>query len=240
MGNVVVYNYPYGPSARRLADGLGWDAVKSQNFDGDADKVIAWAASPGVGLNGNIDYSKTRQLRTWIDAGLNAPRISRTWREGWLARSSSHHGGDDFTGRLAHPSYWTEPIRDIVSEHRLHVVRTGARRGDPASYRVVRLSTKVNREPHLNVRVNGVEIRSRRFGWRMDSQSNAVTQKPSNQRSVKYLAARWAVATIGWDFGAVDLVIDNEGTPWLIEANSAPSLKDDATLEAYLKLAEVA
>jgi glutathione synthase/RimK-type ligase-like ATP-grasp enzyme len=83
----------------------------------------------------------------------------------------------------------------------------------------------------LNRIVEGVPIRSRQYGWKLNyySQTNYPNALPQGLD----LLARWAMAALGWDFGAVDVIKTHEGKYVLIEANSAPSLRDEATCAAY-------
>jgi glutathione synthase/RimK-type ligase-like ATP-grasp enzyme len=78
--------------------------------------------------------------------------------------------------------------------------------------------------------VEGVPIRSRQYGWKLlyYSKQNFRNHLPQELD----LLARWGLASIGWDFGALD-VLKSNGRYVLVEVNSCPSLRDEATCSAY-------
>jgi glutathione synthase/RimK-type ligase-like ATP-grasp enzyme len=78
--------------------------------------------------------------------------------------------------------------------------------------------------------VEGVQIKSRQYGWtlRYYSNSNLSNSLPYNLG----LLCRWAIASLGWDFGAVDVLKVNDRFV-LVELNSCPGLLDSETANAY-------
>jgi len=71
----------------------------------------------------------------------------------------------------------------------------------------------------------GARIRSRRLGWTLD-------HKPKPDKALRE-AAKAAVAAVGYDFGAVDLLELTDGMPCVLEVNSRPALRDEYTLSCY-------
>lgn len=226
----LVYQRPYGVSARLLGRQMGLSVRRF--LPTGAVAAVSWGAGRAPAkLNGRISTGKLHQLETWSSAGLSCLKFSTTPVQGWLARSGNSFGGGDFLSLpLESPSYWTKPIKS-TAEYRVHLVRkAGHPIGTPSSYRVIRLGWKTNEDPSLNRVVEGVQIKSRKYGWKLKyySQQNLQT----NLSSDLDLLARWSIATIGWDFGALD-VIRKGDRYYLVEANSAPGLKDEATCQAY-------
>jgi D-alanine-D-alanine ligase-like ATP-grasp enzyme len=67
-------------------------------------------------------------------------------------------------------------------------------------------------------------VRNRNNGWHM-------THEEEPPKGLRPLASQ-AVAACGYNFGAVDLYITEDGTMGVFEVNKAPGL-DNYTLEAY-------
>ena len=65
-------------------------------------------------------------------------------------------------------------------------------------------------------------IRSNKRGWKF--KGVAPTKVPDDIKKVSLAA----VKALGLDFGAVDLVLDLEGNPYILEVNSAPGLEGTA------------
>ena len=228
----LAYRSPYGKSGKRLAYALGLTPLRDFNrrLPSDGSVRISWAAHCPESLNGEINWSKLNQLQQWNEAGLTTLNHSLQPNPTWLGRSGSSHGGGDFLGFLTRPTYWTKPVTDVTREWRVHVCRKpGTRAGTPSSYQVIRLGYKVNEDPSLNKLVAGVQIRSRQFGWKIKYLN---LRELANRKDLSLLS-RWSLSTIGWDFGAVDVLETGDGRYHLLEANSAPGLLDDKTLEAY-------
>jgi len=190
--------------------------------------VISWGSRSSSALNGNISVNKLGHLKTWSEAGLSTLTFSEQPVDGWFPRSGTSYGGGDFEGHLFRPSYYTKPIPSR-KEYRLHVVRNG-RLGDPAGYKVIRAGWKSNVDPDSNRIIEGIPIRSRQFGWRLQYYARVE----GNIAPSLDLLCRWAIASIGWDFGAVDVIWDGS-RHILLEANSCPGLRDDNTCKAYVQ-----
>lgn len=69
-------------------------------------------------------------------------------------------------------------------------------------------------------------IRNHRYGWRFMGPT-IERRDPARE------AAKKAVAALGLDFGAVDVLFDGTNA-WVLEVNTAPSLMD-TTLDTYVK-----
>ena len=224
----VVYGSNTGPSARALAEGLGIPAIRWRDYEGGGE--VNWTGRPIEGIiNGNTETNKLRQLERWGSAGIAHVPFSTTPLEGWLPRSNYHWGGQDFVRRRQH-DFYTEPIHS-VKEWRVHVFRKpGGRRGMPGDYKVVRVGWKINIEPELNREANGVQIRNRRTGWRLNHYAEAP------RVAARDALAKWAISILGWDFGCVDVLQTEGQEKWvLLEGNSCPGLKDAATLRCYVQ-----
>ena len=230
----LAYNRPYGKSARKLAEAMHLTPLRFGRMP-RLGTAIAWGAPsvPTPALNGSISVNKLEHLQTWKSADLQSLPFSTSMVESWMPRSGTSFGGRDFlAGRQMVPQYWTKPVLDVKMEYRVHLCRLpGQVRGNPSSYRVIRLGYKVNADPGLNIKSHGVPIRSRQFGWHLKYFSPENLGR--NLQNKLSLLSRWAIATIGWDFGAIDVLHTEDNQYVLLEANSAPGLLDDNTCRAY-------
>ncbi len=75
---------------------------------------------------------------------------------------------------------------------------------------------------------DGPLVRSRRNGWTIQYPPALLPPK-----GLKKLA-KAAVAAVGYLFGAVDILEGMDGKLYVLEVNSAPSLKDPNTLQVYV------
>ena len=141
----------------------------------------------------------------------------------WLARKCQHSQGKDIIpvgqrvrGRRPwqRSDFFVKYIPNVVREWRFHIV----------DGKCIARATKVwagnGPEP-----TNAPIIRSRRLGWHMrhDIKPNKLLRE----------AAKAAVAAVGYDLGAVDLLELNDGSAVILEVNSRPAIRDEYTLAAY-------
>ena len=227
----LVYRPSFGPSARKLARLLGVKPVFFNRLRGQA--CISWGAASSrsqARLNGGICLSKEQHLKMWKESSLQTVQLSHSPVQGWLPRSGSSFGGRDFQDTPSSIAYWTKPILNSTAEYRLHLaIKPGKKRGNPNSYRVIRYGYKTNQDPSLNVTTCGIQIRSRQFGWHLKYYNQSTMEINSSLD----LAARWAIAVVGWDFGAIDVLRTRDNKYVILEINSAPGLLDDNTAKAY-------
>ena len=99
--------------------------------------------------------------------------------------------------------------------------------------------------------MNGEVILYQKKSRRVDEDGEVVTPV-GEEADVRNLESNWvyrtgnlrrlervedlaikAIEAMGLDFGAVDIVMDTEGVPYVLEVNTAPGLGNTATLEAY-------
>lgn len=229
----LVYGPGFGRSAKLLAASAGLQPIRiGSRFQPRELPILSWGTrSATQSLNGQICVNKLSQLKLWTDASLKTLTFALTPQPNYLPRTGTSYGGKDFDGRrILTPRYWTKPLQSDA-EYRVHLFRAkGKPRGSPSSYKVIRFGYKVNESPSLNREVCGIPIRSRQFGWKIKYFGQERIQR--NLPSDLSLLARWAIATIGWDFGAIDVL--HVGDQWvLLEANSCPGLLDENTAKAY-------
>jgi len=193
------------------------------NHATNVDKVVCWG-SIGEGLNGSPAITGVAQLEklsnhegVLVPEFTTDPEEAASWVQKGLmvfGRRNNHTQGRDIVGPTQQAfydrDYWVKMIPNISEEWRIHVfdghsIARGKKVYDDSS---------------------GVPpcIRSRRRGWRMRHDVD-----PS--RGLRP-AAKAAVEALGYDFGAVDLVLTREGQMYVLEVNKQPGL-DDYTAQKY-------
>lgn len=99
---------------------------------------------------------------------------------------------------------------------------------------------------------NGEVILYQKKSRRVDDDGNVITAE-GEEADVRNLASNWvyrtgnlrrlerieqlaisAIEALGLDFGAVDIIKDNNLNVYVLEVNSAPGLVNDSTLQAYI------
>lgn len=200
-----------GGQARRLR--RNWRRVQA------ADLVVNWGTAQGIPegytriLNARVVHNKYQELRTLAAAGVSVPPHGLQRREGdWLARRFVHQAANDLRANLRVGDYYVQ-FMPTVREFRIHVFRNLS----------IRAAIKVPRVPQPNPR-----FRTWEDGWRFDY--GAACQQAIRQ-SVRD-AAKAAVTALGYDFGAVDVGVQENGRPIVFEVNSAPGL-DGETPRVY-------
>lgn len=216
MSFVVCYSGRSAPSAFRLAEACD-DIVLNRGTHGD----INWGrAYTEAKLNAQTFYSTNKRLmrERFRDNEVPMPRLiyphsQDLWDTGkvvgrpdrhtkgrglWIVDTSTD-STDDFaraergTRRKAGATHWMEWI-DAPREYRVHIFLGKS----------VRISEKAYTDPD-----------NKRAGY--------TTAKPQHNVDHVRDAAKKAVAAVGLDFGAVDVLADDDEC-WVLEVNSAPGL----------------
>ena len=139
-----------------------------------------------------------------------------------IGRTSSHQGGSGFTlcrnayniGRDNTSSHWMEKI-DIQEEYRVHVFR-----GE-----VIGISKKTDQD--VEDRITNRDARNHENGWRF-----VLLDIEQAQPRLKQIAID-AVAALGLDFGAVDIVLSTRPRRYyVLEVNTAACLEEGSTILA--------
>ena len=125
--------------------------------------------------------------------------------EGQILRTKEHRGGRDIKFLDKHyVMEWIEKER----EYRVHVF----------GGKVIRVARKV---PHGEAKI-----------WNNEN-AHFKYELKTLPIGLKTLAVR-AVEALGYDFGAVDIIMDKNKKLYVLEVNSAPGLDNPRTLEAYV------
>ena len=114
---------------------------------------------------------------------------------------------------------------NIEHEYRVHVFYDGI---SQRRYRIIRLQEKIRKEQHPG-KLSDV-IRSRRFGWHMST----IPLSSEGFNLIKRCARR-AIKYLGLTFGAVDIGVVSDGTPYVLEVNTAPGL-DTGGINRYANI----
>lgn len=206
--------------------------------DTDYSTRVNWGGRHGRGaaLNNSIVGNKYQELRALDNAGVFVPehttrrpilpQVIGTEPGMWLPRTLQHRAAVDLLAGIAagqRPAFFVRRV-DSIREFRIHVFRP-----DPNVDRFlsIRAGLKVPVEgetPHPWIRTLGA-------GWRFDY--GEVCQQHIT-RAVRNVA-KAAVKALGYDFGAVDVGVLNDGRAIVFEVNSAPGLANEHTAAAYAR-----
>lgn len=203
----MIYIYGDWTSARALARELHCNAGFSPPRN--TTLLINYGnVPPAIGrvLNAELITNKLQQLQLFKQRGVLAPEVI-VEGPGYAVRRTHHIEGRDI--RLLTNQHFLVQWLDKVREYRVHVFLDEA----------FRLCRKV---PNVN---SGEIWNSTNTQWKY--------QLRTYPRGLKTLA-RQAVATLGHDFGAVDIIQGRDRRLYVLEVNSAPGIADNHnTLSAY-------
>jgi hypothetical protein len=187
--------------------------------------VVAWGTTREGAINGQRRLDAVEQLTAMRDAGVKVPEFTTDIAQAlqWVAegclvfgRRRQHTQGRDIVGprhrRWRRSEFWVKVVPQVTEEWRVHVFRGRS---------IARGLKHQVEEPWRKM-----PVRNRKNGWHMRHDV-----EPSDElRNV----AKAAVAAVGYDFGAVDLLVTEGGEVFALEVNKAPGL-DDYTAAAYAK-----
>lgn len=205
-----------------ILHGPNWPSVRALR------EVLATVPETGSFTLGGPRYTATEQLARFRTAGVRTVEFthSRAEAEAWVSqghtvfgRRETHTHGSDIIGanrsippgrRWRGRDWWTKLVRS-TDEWRVHVFDGSS----IARGRKVLTGPQVSRWP----------IRSRRNGWTLDHTQR--TPPP-----VRDLAKRAVAALPGYLYGAVDILVDENGNPLVLEVNRIPGM-DNYTCRKY-------
>ena len=163
-------------------------------------------------LWGNGGGNKYVELARLAEAGVPVPAHSLDPHPGWLARTFRHKEARDLLKMSTHGDYYVEYV-PTIREHRIHII----------AGRCVRVQGKLPRTATPHPR-----FRSWRSGWKLVAGPDTTATLPPGARAI----AKTAVASLGYQFGAVDLGTRTDGSPIVFEVNTQPGL-EGGTVRCY-------
>lgn len=176
-----------------------------------ADKLLALYKMKDAGVNVPEFTTDVNDAKAWIGRGYIV--FCRT-----LLRANSGRGIviAKETNELVRAPLYVKYIRK-EKEFRLHVFNG----------KVIDLVEKRRRQGFQEANNYNKYVRSYEQGWIMARENVQVTEETKAQ-------AVLAVRALGLDFGAVDIVMNRENKPVILEVNTAPGIQG-TTLENYRK-----
>lgn len=247
----LMYTNSTSTTGRELANKLreaGLDLADGREVDRRYQGVVRWGATarmshrPGKIVNPGTAIQKAADkwefMNEMREAGI---RIPDTWGPAspgiqfpCLGRKREHVGGNDIvlclqradlaiaTGAPDQGGFGCEFFSQYIptaDEYRLHVY----------GERVIKTSKKV-RTPNEDGRFAPFQAWVRNFG------AGYTFRQPEERvpATTKYMAIQ-AVELAGLDFGAVDIIVSDEGRPYVLEVNTAPGLHTDSGFDAYTR-----
>src|SRR6266702_7048893 len=247
MSNYLLYSDSTSTTGRNLLEALQEQGV---NIKGGSkipstapDRLIRWGCATLLGKGkGNpgkvfntakaieLASNKLKALEVMKAADIRVPNvytINQVKPEDFpvLGRKVQHIAGNDIVLCLQKVdlteavnqcgcSYFTKYIPTAV-EYRIHVF------GD----QVIKTSQKVLTQPELN---KDPWIRNFDEGYTFHSPSQKLP-------SMTKMLAVAAVESLGLTFGAVDIVVGDDGKSYVLETNTAPGLQADSSISVYVE-----
>lgn len=221
---IYIFNPKSWPSPKLLAEALrsldiDAKATKKRNLLPKADLVVCWGYRPHLELENVLNSksvgNKLKELERLAEAQVAVPAFSLEKINGYLARTLTHKAGSDLIQNLTEGDYYVEKINNIKHEFRIHVFKN----------RSIRAGIKRPKE-------NAHEwIKSLERGWYLDY----GTFCQDNIKKKVRREAKKAIKALGYDFGAVDIALLENGKVIVFEVNSAPGLANDNTSLAYAR-----
>ena len=224
----LLYNRSTQPTGRALAEYLGIPGGREAPGDRE-DYLVRWGSTGRVRYaphstlnrresidNASDKYVALTQMR---EAGLQVPEFSLNPMPLSLMRQRRGFGGTDIefvyqtddvpARRNPEDTFFTRYIPK-AREFRVHIFNN----------RIIKTQEKiVTRDADYNpVAWNGTYYRHIGF---------------ENLERRARIAALTAVATLGLDFGAVDLILGEDGQYYVLEVNTAPGLTTRNSIESY-------
>lgn len=207
------YSQHSAPSAMRIADASDGQ-IEAVRRSRDID--VNWGRRTGHGLNPDTTHAVNKRLMRELfrDAGVPAPRLY-TPEEALAALTDGAKliGRPDFHTRGR--GFWLCSTPD-----RWQIAMRGTRKKKPATHFVEFIDADHELRVHV-FRGKSIRISEKKFA---DDRRDYTTIKPTlgRRRHVRD-AAKQAVAALGLDFGAVDVLATNDAA-WVLEVNTAPGL----------------
>jgi hypothetical protein len=198
------------------------DLLREKLEDVEVEGTLHWGTE-GDGVGGQVKLDAVQQFEKLRAAGLTVPDwyLSAPFHflppvHGvYIGRCLKHSQGRDIIlpGKPGSSEFWVGWVPSF-NEWRIHVWKKRVIARGIKHYVGTKAMAKY-------------PIRSRRKGWRLRHDIDP----PQAVRD----AARKAVAALGYDFGAVDILIrDPDDAIVILEVNSAPGL-DNYTADRYVK-----
>lgn len=218
------------PTGRVLAQALGITGSTTPVRNG-RETIVRWGSRVHIPGSNNVLNSanaiatasnKLLSLRVMDEAGVRVPKYSTdptSLRLPVLGRRTQHSRGTDIVP-CESPRDWERKPRDYYTEYvptarefRIHVFKGN----------VIRVQGKYLDFPEQA----NPWIRNHKHGYRFRAPAK-------NLHSDRIEAATQAVAALGLDFGAVDLLVGEDGLAYVLEVNTAPACSP-MTAEAWVR-----
>lgn len=246
------------PTVRVLQDWASTLPLQTTSGDKRLLHVLWGGLASGVNppttlqLNASPRLNSIQQLEAFKAAGLqtiswseNFQDVRRLLQQGHLifGRQLLHTQGTDIriglsglpmTPKFLHSPWWSI-WQPSLQEWRIHiwrgrVIARGLKIGAGGKEALTlsaasNIGTELLQLRRMAGSLKRTLVRSRRNGWTMVHNQDP----PQSTRD----AAIGAVKACGYDFGAVDVLVDMEGVVRVLEVNKAPALRSPYTLAAY-------
>lgn len=211
---VLTYSGRSAPSAQLIAD-CSDDIVTTRSSRGD----INWGrSSANTTLNPDISSSTNKRImrELFAENGVPAPKLYLDIE----AIEQAINSGGTLIGRSEYHSkgrgFWV-----VDSMSRVQIASRGTRKKKPATHFVEVVVAPREYRVHI-FRGRSIRISEKQFNENGDKH-DYITVRPQHNIGHVRKAAKKAVKAVGLDFGAVDILADDDKC-WVLEVNAAPGL----------------
>ena len=239
------------PTRRAVAELLGIDnGMHSPRRENKV--VIVWGAKPDSSLNYsrhkwintidsvNRNRHKYNSLHIMGDYGVSVPKSLNNYSDdiydtlmnecrAIIGRRYYHQGGTEFHVCLSKMDI--NRARDNGADYFIkYIPKRNEFRFHIMDRKVIRVSQKVRKTELEEGESYDDQCWSHNKGWRFRGLrlDNPLITEDLKRESIRSLEA------LGMDFGAVDIIEDEDGKPFVLEINSAPGL-EGTTLDIYVR-----
>jgi hypothetical protein len=239
---IAYYKFKTSPSkiAAHITERLGKDSCSLDYYTGDmdistenSDFLVNWGYAGRVWKthrcpdinNRNTLENKGAQKRALVAARVRSPKVFEVGEfpnVPVVVRMASHHGGNDAIyvetkeewDKIKHKYYggYATEFVDKVAEYRVH-------------------STMISGALYATRKC----IKNKGLLCWNNANERVLGSRETDRLLLRRLAliGKKAIKAIGYDFGAVDVMMDEAGMLWVIEVNSAPALENDEAVRVY-------
>lgn len=216
---ILTYSGRSAPSAQRIAD--------------EDDDIFTHRGS-----NGDINWGRARantSLNLDISNSTNKRRMRELFRDNDVPMPRLYEGTDSLSNRPGiNPLY-----RTVVGRPDTHSKGRGfwkcnswedifrATRGTRRKKAATHFMEYIEADHELRVHIfkgKSIRISEKSFSVDNNGKRDYTTIKPTCEVKQARKAAKKAVEALGLDFGAVDILVMEDGTPYVLEVNAAPGV----------------
>lgn len=214
---ILTYSGRSAPSALKIAEASDGFITPMRGNEGD----VNWGrATANTELNPNINTATNKRIMRELfqEQEVPSPQLCATElvARDWVMKGKTLIGRPDYHSRGR--GYWfIRTTEDLTKALR------GTRRKKAATHFMEFVEAEHEVRVHI-FKGKSIRISEKSFFTNDRGERDYTTIKPTVNVKYARRAAKKAVEALGLDFGAVDVLVKSDGTPYVLEVNAAPGL----------------